>query len=176
MDIEFTTAMEEEILHRRAKALSIVPAVENGSEKNSLLVVKFLLAKELYGIETLFIQEVLPLKELTLVPGTPAFIMGVINVRGKIFPVLDPKKIFNLPEHGITEFNKVILINYEDIRFGLVTDEIRGTEIIPISALNPAPYTLSGIGTEFIQGITVEGLIILQTGTLIKSKHIIVNQ
>jgi len=176
MGWELTAEKQQEILHQRARELSTPKNDGLSLVENGMLIVKFLLAKELYGIETRFVQEVLPLKELTMIPGTPAFIMGVINVRGKIFPVLDPKIFFNLPERGITDFNKVILIDYELKHFGILTDAIRGTEVIRSGSLNPAPYTVSGIGNEFVQGITKDGLIILKTEALINSQHIIVNQ
>ncbi len=176
MDREIIQNKQAQILHLRAKELSKIHEVNKGQKEASLLLVKFLLSRELYGIETRFVKEVLSLKELTLVPGTLAFIMGVINVRGKIFPVIDPKKFFNLPEHGITEFNKVILFDYQNIRFGFVTDEILGTETIPLSAINPTPFPISGIGAEYIHGITKEGLIILQGEILIQSKQIQVDQ
>jgi len=175
MDWQFKAEKNKEILHQRARRLSLRKDESTGIQEEGILVVRFMLAKEVYGLETSFIQEVLPLRELTAIPGTPEVIMGVINVRGKIFPVIDLKKLFNLPKTGITEFNKVILIDHQSIRFGLVTDAISGTAFIPIASLQPAPYTLTGIGTEFILGITLDGLIVIKGESLINSQQIIVN-
>ena len=176
MNFEQTSDQERNILQRRARELSKGQEKTISEREEGFLVVKFMLGKEVYGIETRFIREVLPLKDLTVIPGTPELIMGAINVRGEIFPVVDAKRLFNLPRSGITEFNKIILLDYQSIRFGLVADAIPGTAFIPLTTLKSAPYALAGIGTEFILGIASDGVIVLQGEELIKSQQIIVDQ
>src|SRR6266851_5213843 len=91
-------------LKSRAKALAreLKP---DGTGHARIEVVEFVVAYEKYAIESSYVREVYPLKELTRLPGTPAFILGVFNVRGQIVSVVDPKKFFGLPEKGLTDLN-----------------------------------------------------------------------
>jgi purine-binding chemotaxis protein CheW len=163
-------------LHDRALALSELQTEEKNKQIDSVFVVKFLLSGEIYCIEADYVREALPLKELTVVPCTPSFILGVINIRGQIFSVLNLKKVFNLTERGISEFNKVIIIQFEEISFGIVADSILGTKNILQSEINKAPYSQQTKKNEYISGVTSEGYILLNGAALIKSSELIVNQ
>lgn len=163
------------ILHDRAVALSRIQIEEHNEHSDKVNVVSFYLSGEIYCLEADFVKEVLPLKELTVVPCTPAFILGVINIRGEIFTVLNLKKVFNLSERGISEFNKVMIIQYKNISFGIVADSIIGTQHVLRSKINQAPYSTSGNRNEYISGVTTEGLIILNGADLIKSTELIVD-
>ena len=89
-----TSKEKKTILKARAKALALEP--EREKRKGEYLeVVEFLLAYETYAIETAYVREVYPLKELTVLPCTPPFVLGIINVRGQILSVIDIKKFFD---------------------------------------------------------------------------------
>ena len=166
----------QKTLQNRAVALSEILTVENNQQIDNVFVVKFILSGEIYCIEAEYVREALPLKELTVVPCTPSFILGVINIRGQIFSVLNLKKVFNLTERGISEFNKVIIIQFEEISFGIVADSILGTKNILQSEINKAPYSQQTRKNEYISGVTSEGYIILNGAALIKSPELVVNQ
>jgi purine-binding chemotaxis protein CheW len=166
----------QQTLHDRAIALSALQTEDKSEQIDNVFVVKFLLSGEIYCIEADYVRESLPLKELTVVPCTPTFILGVINIRGQIFSVLNLKKVFNLTERGISEFNKVIIIQYEEISFGIVADAILGTKNILQSEINKAPYSQQTRKNEYISGVTSEGYIILNGAALIKSPKLVVNQ
>ena len=104
-----------QILRARAQVLARIPerAPVAGA---SLEVLEFRLAKERYALENRWVQEVCPLKELTPLPCTPPFVLGIVNVRGRILPVLDLKKLFDLPEQGLTDLHRIVLVR----GFGLV--------------------------------------------------------
>jgi purine-binding chemotaxis protein CheW len=175
-DGTYDHSIQQKILHDRALELSKLQNEENNENIEDLFVVKFLLSGEIYCIEADYVKEALPLKELTVVPCTPSFILGVVNIRGQIFTVLNLKKVFNLSEKGISEFNKVILIQFEEISFGIVADAILGTRFILRSAINKAPYATQNRKNDYISGVTSEGLIILDGKALIQSSELVVNQ
>ncbi|MDP4289769.1 MAG: chemotaxis protein CheW [Bacteroidota bacterium] len=162
------------ILHERALALSRLQDNGHKEHTDSLYVVKFMLSGEVYCIEAELVSEVLPLKELAVIPCTPPFIVGIINIRGQVFTVLNLKKVFNLSERGISEFNKVMIVCHENISFGIVADAIIGTQYIGNAAINQVLYSTKS--NEFITGVTSEGLIVLDGKALIKSKELVVNQ
>ena len=80
-----------------------------------LELLEFRLASERYAVESRLVQEVHPLRDLTPLPCTPPFVLGIVNVRGRILPVLDLKKFFDLPERGLTDLHRIILVRGNDL-------------------------------------------------------------
>ena len=172
----YTPSPEESkrILKRRAEILAREPAGK--ADEDSIKVVEFLLANEHYGIESHFIGEVYPLKDYTPLPGVPAFVLGLVNVRGRILSVIDIKKFFDLPEKGLSDLNKIIIIKDEKMEFGILADAILGVQSIAVSELGPPLPTLTGIRQEFLQGITGKRLIILDAARILADKDIVVHE
>ena len=150
--------------------------VREEAAQEALEVVEFLLAYERYGIESSYVHEVYPLKELTPLPGTPPFILGVINVRGQLLSVIDLKKFFDLPERGLTDLNRVILIHNDHMEFGLLADAILGVRAIPLTDLQPSLPTLTGIREEYLRGVTGERVVILDAEKLLSDRKMIVQE
>ncbi len=162
-------------LRARAKALARELKTD-GSEQARIDVIEFVVASEKYAIESSYVREIYPLKELTLVPGTPAFVLGVINVRGQIVSVVDPKQFFGLPEKGLTDLNKVILISDGRMEFGLLADAVLGLRHVPLKELQPSLPTLTGMRAELLKGVTSERLVILDAARLLSDKSLLVHQ
>ncbi len=127
-------------------------------------------------METSYIEEVWPLKDFTPLPGTPAFVLGIINVRGRIVSVVDIKKFFDMPEKGISDLNKVIIIHDDKMEFGILADEILGVRNIALSELSPPLPTLTGIRKDFLKGVTVERIVILDAARILADKNIVVHE
>ncbi len=163
------------ILKARAKGL----AQDLSGEKTvgeSIEVLEFLLADESYGIETRFVREVYPLKELTPLPGTPSFVLGITNVRGEVLSVIDIKRFFDLPEMETTDLNKVVIINNESMEFGLRVDEISGVRSIPLEEILPQLPTLTGAGAEYVRGVTNGRTVILDAEKILRDEKIVVDE
>ncbi|MGA9131499.1 MAG: chemotaxis protein CheW, partial [Candidatus Sulfotelmatobacter sp.] len=92
------------ILKERAKALAR-ESNESTRVREILEVVTFMLGQEKYGIELRYVREVFPMNELTLLPGTPPFVLGIVNVRGQVLSVIDIRKLFDLPHRGVGELD-----------------------------------------------------------------------
>ena len=163
------------ILKKRAHELSI-EQIETTTGQELIEIIEFSLGYERYGLETSFIREVYPLKDFTPLPGTPAFLLGIINVRGQIISVIDLKKFFNIPEKGLGELNKVIIIKNERMEFGILADTIEGTYSIPLETVKSSPFTGDFIVTEYIKGVTREHLIVLDAEIILNDEKIIVNK
>jgi purine-binding chemotaxis protein CheW len=138
-------------------------------------IIRFTLATETYGIESAYVREVYPLKEFTPLPGVPAFIFGIINVRGQIIAIVDLKKFFNLPERGIGELNRVIIIGSEQMEFGILADLVEGTQQVFDEEILAAPSTVTSIGANYLRGVTNDRLVILDASKLLSDKSILVN-
>ncbi|MEI6309189.1 MAG: chemotaxis protein CheW [bacterium] len=164
-----------EILRLRAQALRRKPAaIEQDGE--SLLVLVFRLAEEQYGLETVHVREVVPLRSLVPVPCTPPFVLGLINLRGQILSVVDLRSVFGILAGPIEENNPVIVVHHGGIEFGLLAESVTGLRSLLIGTLQAELPTLGGVGAEFLRGVTAEGLILLDGLKLIGSAHLLVQE
>ena len=166
---------KKKILKARAKALAREPEVDKDGQEQ-LEIVEFLLADERYAIESSFVHEVYPLKELTPLPGTPLFVAGIINVRGQIVSVVDLKKFFDLPAKGLTDLNTVIILSDGHMQFGLLADAVAGVRRIPLLEMQPPLPTLTGIRQEYLQGVTGQRLVILDAAKILADPRVIVRE
>jgi len=172
---EDTPEEKRTVLRSRAKRLA-QELEKRGADTDYLEVLEFLLAHETYAIDTMFVREVYPLTELTPLPCTPAFVFGLINVRGQILTVIDMKKFFDLPEKGITNLNKVIVVRKDTVELGILADEIIGIRNIPVNELQPPLSTMSGIHAEYLKGVTGERLIVLDMERFLTDRRLIVHE
>jgi len=147
-----------------------------GTDEEYFEILEFLLAHETYAIETMFVREVYPMADLTPLPCTPAFVYGLVNVRGQILTVIDMKKFFDLPEKGITNLNKIIVVRKDAMELGILADEIIGIRNIPMNKLQPPLSTMTGIHAEYLKGIIVEGLIALDMERFLTDGRLIVHE
>ncbi len=170
-----TAEEKKKILQTRAKALAREPEVDKDGQEQ-LEIVEFLLADERYAIESSFVREVCPLKELTPLPGTPLFVAGIINVRGQIVSVVDLKKFFDLPAKGLTDLNTVIILSDGHMQFGLLADAVAGVRRIPLLEMQPPLPTLTGIRQEYLQGVTGQRLVILDAAKILADPRVIVRE
>jgi purine-binding chemotaxis protein CheW len=162
------------LLKNRAIALAHEP--EQKKVASAVIeIITFTLASEIYGIESAFVKEVYPLKDFTPLSGVPPFVFGIINVRGQILPVVDLKKFFNLPEKGLGELNRVIILCNDLMEFGILADVVHGIQTIDLEDIHVVPFTVSGIGEEYLKGVTKESLIIIDADKLLSDKSIVVN-
>lgn len=171
--INTVSADHRKILHDRAQQLA-QPLQSDSLEEGSLELLEFRLAQECYALETRHVHEVYPLKNLTAIPCTPAFVLGMVNVRGNIMPVIDIKKFFDLPDKGLTDLHRIILVQGNDIEFGLLVDVIVGVCTIAADSLQPPLPTLIGIHSDYLKGVTKECLVVLDLDRILADPRIIV--
>jgi len=163
---------EKEILKARAKALAKEATYEAEGER--LDVVAFMLAHEEYAVESVFVREVCPLKDLTPVPCTPPFVAGVINVHGQIISVIDLKKFFDLPAKGITNLDRVIILHLDKMTFGILADEVLGRLFIPLAAIEPSLPTLTDVRADYLKGVTEDRIVILDGERILTDERMMV--
>jgi purine-binding chemotaxis protein CheW len=165
----------ERTLRARAQALARPP--DRAPAKGSMLdLLEFRLASERYALETRHVQEVHPLRELTPLPCTPPFVLGIINVRGRILPVIDMKKFFELPDRGLTDLHRIILVRGNDIELGLLADVIVGVRSVASDSLQPSLPTLTGIRADYLKGIAEQHLVVLDLDRILSDPKIIVHE
>lgn len=169
-----TPAVKREILHRRA--LELASPMEKPTADRQLELLEFVLAYESYAVESRYVREVYPLTEITALPGTPAFVLGIINLRGEIVSVVDLKKFFDLPQRGLTDLNKVIILHDDNMEFGILADAIIGIRDIALGDIKPAQATLSGIHIDYLHGVTESRLVVLDGKKILADEKMVVDQ
>ncbi len=166
---------DQKILRERAKKIAKKDDTRHQSAHKTP-VVEFLLFPEKYAIEAKFVKEVLTLKEITPIPGTPDYVMGVTNFRGSIISIINLKVLFSLKEKGLTEMNKALLLSNGHMEFGLVADGIIGSLSVIKDELATPPLNLSDIGAQFMAGLTKNGAILLDAAKMLESKILLIDQ
>lgn len=166
---------KQRILKERAGKLA---AVSEGAaaDADSRQVAVFTLDRELYGFELEAIREVCPMQDLLTLPGVPDFVLGIINVRGQIVSIVNLKKFFELPEKGLTDLNRVIILKHGEMEFGILADGIEGVRRVSFTGLQTTLPTLTGIRAEYLKGVTAERIIILDAYKILSDPAIIVHQ
>ena len=113
----------------------------------------FVLANESYGLEILKVREIIGLMDITAVPRTPAHVKGVINLRGKVIPVVDLRLKFGMSEAEHTEETCIIVVQVGAIEMGILVDKV--SEVLNIQAqdIEDAPSFGTEVNTDFIMGM-----------------------
>jgi purine-binding chemotaxis protein CheW len=129
--------------------------------KNLQLVV-FNIGKELYGVGIEAVHEIVKVPDITEVPDAPAFLEGVINLRGKIVPVVDLRKRMNLDSKERTKSSRVLITEDDGRLVGLLVDAVSEVLKIPPDAVEAPPEMVSSVGVEYITGVAkVEGRLVI---------------
>ncbi len=118
-----------------------------------LQLVTFTLGEEEYAVDILKVQEINRMKEITKVPNAPYYVEGVINLRGKVIPVVSLRKFFGLPEEEDRTKQKIMIMDIQGTTIGLIVDTV--SEVLRISSdiVEPPPSMTYSVNSEFIWGI-----------------------
>lgn len=113
----------------------------------------FILNEEIYGIEILKVREIIGLMDITNVPQTPDYMKGVINLRGKVIPVIDLRLKFSMQEEEHTQETCVIVVEVDGTSIGIIVDSVSEVSDIGGKEIEVAPRFGQGIDTSFIMGL-----------------------
>lgn len=113
----------------------------------------FRVSDEFYGINIMQIKEIIKPREVTEVPRAPAFVSGVISLRGTIIPILDMLDRLGLSRGAATGKERVVVVKHGDAFSGLLVDEVTQVVRIAKNAVEPAPAVLDSINRDFVAGI-----------------------
>lgn len=163
------------ILKARAAAIARAPETDRPAQAG-LEAVVFRLAHETYGVESGYVREIVPMRDFTPVPCAPPFVYGLINVRGQIVSVIHLNTFFNLPEKGLTDLNKIIILRDARMEFGILADAVTGVQTVPQSAIQTPASTLTGIRNAYLRGVTAGGLILLDAEALLSGPRLVVHE
>jgi len=126
---------------------------EKKQDDELLQLVTFGIGSEEFGVDILRVQEIIRTMEITKVPRAQDFVEGVINLRGKVIPIIDLRRRFGLPSRQHDKYTRIIVIELYDIIVGFVVDSVSEVLRIPASTVEPPPPVVSGVEAEYIRGV-----------------------
>jgi purine-binding chemotaxis protein CheW len=143
--------------------IAIEQDLERTTSADELQLVVFQLGVELYGVEIACVHEIVRMQTITRVPRAPAFVEGVINLRGRVIPVIDLRRRFNLPAAAHTRASRIVVVEIGDQVVGLVVDGVSEVLRVDTALVEPPSPVVAGIDSEYLQGIArlPERLVIL---------------
>ena len=172
---------ESEILAARARQLARVPK-ESEVEGDVLHLVRFNLGEECYAVEIALVREVqtLEVETWSRVPCTPGFIVGAVNIRGRVYSIMDVGSFLGLPDRPISETACVLLVRSGsqgsdgEMELSILVDAMPTVVSISIDAIQPPQTIISPRAQEYVRGVTDEMLVILDLERLLSDSGIIV--
>ena len=133
------------------------PEVEADEDTMSGKYLTFPLGNEEYGLAIQYVTEIVGIQKITEVPDMPDFIKGVINLRGKVIPVMDVRIRFHFPAKDYNDQTCIIVTNIDDTPVGLVVDTVSEVIDIPADQIDLPPAVKSDEGSRYIQGLSKAG-------------------
>lgn len=123
-------------------------------QENELLqLVTFAISEEEFGIDILRVQEIIRMMPITKVPNSPHSVEGVINLRGKVIPVIDLRKRFRMEFHTHDSQTRIVVIEIHGMIVGFVVDQVSEVLRIQSNTVEPPPSVVSGVESEYIKGV-----------------------
>lgn len=116
--------------------------------------VTFKLQEETYGINVMQVQEVLRYTEIAPVPGSPDYVLGIINLRGNVVTVIDTRARFGLESADITDNSRIVIIEAEKQVIGILVDSVAEVVYLKQSEVDTAPNVGTDESARFIQGVS----------------------
>jgi len=152
-------------------------------ENTSYQLVTFQLGDELYGVDIMDVKEIVKVQSVRPIPNAPYYVEGIINLRGEIIPIINLHKRFHLQKLVVEDSDDLyeddeggfIILDIEGNKIGIIIDRINRVVPVERSEIKPPPQMLSGIGTEYIDGVIqqeVSYLIILNTRKMFSAREL----
>lgn len=166
--------VKEKIKERDYEDEHFIDDEEDSVQENKYLT--FRIAEEIYGIDISDITEIIELQKITEVPDMPIYVKGVINLRGKVIPIMDLRLRFNMKEREHDDRTCIIIVNINETAIGFVVDTVLEVVDIPEGDIDPPPQFKTASGYEmYVSGIGKVGedvKILLNVKKIINSNEI----
>ncbi len=123
------------------------------SSDEILQLVSFNIGSEEFGVDILKVQEINRMVEITRVPRSPEFVEGIINLRGKVIPIIDLRKRFNLELSDHDKNTRIVVVDIDGQTMGMIVDSVSEVLRIPASTIEPTPDVVTSIESDYIRGV-----------------------
>ncbi len=125
--------------------------------------VRLLLGADKYGIDIMDIEEILRMVDITTVPKAPSFVEGIINLRGRVIPIVDLRKKLGIEATEFTNSTRIVVVNMEGRKIGFIVDNVEDVLRVDSSMVDKAPGTSTGADNKYIKGVakTAQEMVII---------------
>jgi purine-binding chemotaxis protein CheW len=168
----FAVSPEERAARLLARSREWARLSEDQAAADEFEVLRFGISGELYAVASEHVAQVLPLSQYTPLPNTPAYVLGIVNVRGRIVSVLDLRVLFELPIGGLSERNFLLILQSPQMEFGILIDRVLGIAQIHRDSLQKAPANLTGVRAAYLLGVTAEQVTVLDGARLLSDPEL----
>jgi len=153
-----SSGLAEDILAQFIDKAQVEVNQVNTAEKRDQLgmllhLVTFQLGREEYGVEIASVQEIIRATDITPVPGAPSHVRGVINLRGKIIPVVDLRRRFALASVESSDNQRIIVVELGEKRIGMLVDSVSQVIKVPAGVVEEMPEEATSVDENFIKGV-----------------------
>jgi purine-binding chemotaxis protein CheW len=126
----------------------------NGVDSSEILqLVSFKISNEEFGVDILSVQEINRMSEITKIPNSPEYVEGVINLRGRVIPVVDLRTKLNFPKAEKSVNSRIIIVEVSSKVIGFIVDEVSEVLRIPAGITEAPPSLTAGINSDFITSV-----------------------
>lgn len=183
---ENTLENMEPVWAQRAARLAQVPTRADDSEQLQLAPLR--LGREVFGIEVQYVFDIFPVEKITRVPRVPTWVTGVVNLRGRVFSIVDLKRWLDLdngstpaPLNGEGETARaLVVVTTPQLELALLADEVLPMETVSVNRLQEAGSTVRNIRPEFMRGLvdraSGDSMVVLDLAALLADKQLIVQE
>lgn len=163
------------VMDQRARALSEVP--EQPPDSTQILeVMTFRLANEKMSIETRYVRGVQHPGDITPLPGSPRFLIGVTNLRGEVLAVMDLREFFGIPAAEDESRSRIVIVGEDQSEFGMMADEVYEINRLHLTDVLSPPGSVSGLGRDCLRGVTKDALLVLDGAALLADERLYVDE
>jgi purine-binding chemotaxis protein CheW len=127
--------------------------VEHAVAGAEMQLVVFELGDESYAVDISRVQDINRMQEITEIPHAPESVVGVINLRGRVIPVIDLRKRFGLPDAVRTKDTRIVVVHLEGNLIGVIVDAVSQVLRIPADIVEPPSPVLAGVDSRYLRGI-----------------------
>lgn len=126
----------------------------SGGKTDELLqLVSFMIGEEEFGVDILKVQEINRMSDVTRVPNAPEYVDGVINLRGKVIPIIDLRRRFGIERRDHDKNTRIVVVQLQGKVVGFVVDAVREVLRIPGSVTEPPPAAVADVNSEYITAV-----------------------
>lgn len=125
----------------------------SAANTEELQLVSFNIGSEEFGVDILKVQEIIRMVEITRVPQAPHYVEGVINLRGKVIPIVDLRKRFSLQMKEYDKNTRIVVVDIDGSIMGMIVDAVSEVLRLPASTIEPPPDIVTGVNAEYIKGV-----------------------
>ncbi len=173
--LELSPERARAVMDERARLLARAQAV-GPAPTEVLETLTFALGHERYAVESKHVREVVRLVDFTPVPGAPEFLLGVMNLRGDVLAIADLRKFFGVPQPGLTDLARVVVLGAEHAELGVLADEAHELRILSVAEVLEPHGSVAGIDREYLLGVTKDALIVLDGTRLLADPRLFIDE